>query len=466
MTTHTEKQSKFYEFVASQLKDHNLHQFSLHLDEKNMELFEKWFTYSEEEFQENSTNPTKFDAKLLKYYQKFNSIIIYKLKNIIEKHIFKEKLEDDNEATLYQEIERHLHKYQSLTREIFFLSSEFNKRLNLLIDVGKHHEHFPLFIYGCAVSGKTLTLVNFAQVAIKNLQEKNCQLIVKFSDLTSQVSTFESLMLALCVQLSVLNERSVLSIKNKAIPNLVDFFFKMCQEFSFSKPHKNLLILIDGLKDFNIEYSMIKKSNVANNQILWLFKEKLPPRVHMIVTIKRLFNKSKLNSSFNSLLSNGSSIGSIDENTVSLFLNSFNERTNSTTDAVSLFELPFYKLELKSEMCEFIKIELAKKNKFLSQNEVAMIFQNALNSPRQLASTETENNLEEHFFPYINTMIKEISDSYCSLFSNTFIEKKSLPLDYETIIKLKLRKYFFKVYLIFSRRDLLFIKSHFDFIYF
>ncbi len=445
LTANADKQSKFNEFLRSQLKDHTQHQFSLPWDEKNIELFENWFTYSEEEFKEKCTSPTKTDAKILKYYQKFNSIVIYKLKNLIEKHIYEEKIENDNEASLYHEIERHLHRYQSLTEHAFFFSSDIYRRVSLLIEAGKHQDHFPLFIYGSAVSGKTLTLVNCAQAAIENIQPKNCEMIIKFSDLTSQVSSFENLMLALCEQLCVLNDRSIVPMqKNKSVPSLVSCFFKMCQEFSFTKPHKNLLILVDGLKDFNVDCTMIKKTNVTNNQVFWLFKEKLPPRVHLIVTIKRLYNKSKLHTSFNSLVSNNSSISSTDENTVSLFLNCFNDRSDSTTDAISMFELPYNKLELKTEICEFIKAELGKKNKFLSQNQVGLIFQNALNSSKHMATTSKADEGSEHFFLFINLMINQITD--CSLFSNCSVDKENLPLECESIIKLKLRKCCFLFY--------------------
>ena len=205
-----------------------------------MNILENWFKYSEEEIQQKSS---KNDSKIIKYYQKFNSVIISKLKNLIEKNIYEEKTKV-NERLLYNEVTRHLYKFQSLSQEMFFKSEEFTKRIHSLIEHGKTNEHNPIFIYGSAMTGKTLTLVNFANIAFKSINSKKCLTIIKFCDLTSQCSTFETLLLSICEQLCVFNLISPKSVpKHKNISQLVEFFFSMCKEFS-SRNENNLLILI------------------------------------------------------------------------------------------------------------------------------------------------------------------------------------------------------------------------------
>lgn len=413
----------------------------LNLDEKQIDLYENWFSYSEEELKELINHPEKSDNKIFKYYQKFNSILISKLKHLIEKHILEDKLASDNtEKELYNEVTRHLHKFQSLTREMFFFSNEFSLRVNRLIDLGKTRDHMPLFIYGGALSGKTLTLVNFAQEAFKNIQSKTCLTIIKFGDLTTKCSSFEDLFYSLCQQLCVLNHLNPqVRLKNKDMNELVECFFKMCKDFSEKNQQNNLLILIDGLKDLIIDRSLLKKTNASNNQITWLFKEKLPARVHMIVTVKRLSAKNRLNTSSNSVYSNNS-LTSVDDNKASLFGNCFSE---NMLDSMNLFELPLGVNCLKNELNEFVKIELAKKNKYLTQSQIGLVIHNAMHCSSHLNLGKKDTPESNQFFLYVNLIFNELTEKYCSLFDNCVLDKDSLPPDCDTIVKAKLREYFY-----------------------
>lgn len=205
-----------------------------------MEILQNWYEYSEEEILQKTS---KNDSKILKYYQKFNSVIISKLKTLIEKNMYEETIKV-NERLLYNEVTRHLYKFQSLSKEMFYQSEEYTKRIHSLIEFGRSNDHMPIFLFGSAMTGKTHTLVDFANTTFKSFNSKKCMTIIKFCDLTSQCSTFESLLLSICEQLCVYNLISPKSVpKHKNISHLVEYFFAMCRRFS-STNENNLLILI------------------------------------------------------------------------------------------------------------------------------------------------------------------------------------------------------------------------------
>lgn len=187
---------------------------------------------------------------------------------------------------------------------------------------------------------------------------------------------------------------------------------------------------------------MLTKTNVKNNQILWLFHQRLPVRVHMIVTIKKLTKKRVLTESSNSLRSDVSSsteMCSESESMVSLFLS---QMQSSQLQLINntMFELPFFSdNKYKLEISEFIKDELAKRNKYLARNQISLITYNALNSSRFVtaASDDTADGLV-YFFQYINLVLNELTDTYDSLFVRGILDKHSLPFDCESFIRAKI----------------------------
>ena len=110
-----EKQQKFCQFFSNQLSEHNKQQFNLTWTERNIEILKNWFKYTEEELNEKIYEVNS--DKLIKYYQKFNSTVTTRLKNLVEQHIHEETAKN-NEKNLYNEISRHLCKFQNLAQEI------------------------------------------------------------------------------------------------------------------------------------------------------------------------------------------------------------------------------------------------------------------------------------------------------------------------------------------------------------
>lgn len=221
---------------------------SLEWSDENVEIYENWYKYPVEELTKkifemsNSENP----AKVHNYYHKFSSIVSSKLKNMIEKHILSNTLKTA-EQDLYNEVTRHLYMFQTLAQEMYFPSIEFTERVNSLIDAGKLEEHYPIFIYGPGMSGRTKTAINFAQTAFMNIEDEftRCLTVVKFSDLTSQCLNFENMFYTLCQQLCVINHLNPdEELRNKDFTKLIQSFYTLCSTFSTKNPKNNLLILI------------------------------------------------------------------------------------------------------------------------------------------------------------------------------------------------------------------------------
>lgn len=214
-------------------------------------------------------------------------------------------------------------------------------------------------------------------------------------------------------------------------------FISIYTEFFYEK--------LDGLNDFNIEKSLLKKTNISNNQICWIFTKLLPPRVHMIVTVKQIFNKTKLGS-FNSINSLSSANSTTDENVISLFLSYLNNNSQNFTES-NLFELPLSTKSLQPNISEFIKKELAKKNLKLSYNQIDHIIQNAVNACRVLNITKKEPNNSDQFFLYIDLVLYEIMNKSISFVKTEgHLDEKNLPIDCESMVKAKIRKFKKRLY--------------------
>ncbi len=215
-------------------------------------------------------------------------------------------------------------------------------------------------------------------------------------------------------------------LKNKDINQLIDFFYKMCNQIS-SRYKNQLLILIDSLQDMNVDKTLILASNnnynnnnnnpsnagvnlFLNDQISWLFREQLPPRVHLIVSIKR--------SSHNTFPNENASNNSININTVPLFLHYFNEKLSNETENY-LFELPIQLKKTEAhEINNYITNELSRHDRKLKEDQiqdlVAKIFfsNSSMNQSMKQHSTEGNNN--------------NITLSSASFLSSNFDEKNTV----------------------------------------
>lgn len=138
------------------------------------------------------SNLNKYDPDFKRYLQNFNAVIVSKIKALVEK-----KLQEESQLTsrpyeigIYQEATRHLYKLQTLVQENMIDSSDYIERFKRLINVGIKGEHYPIFLYGGSTSGKTCSMARYGLLASKMIEP--CMLVVRFVNLTSQSSNFES----------------------------------------------------------------------------------------------------------------------------------------------------------------------------------------------------------------------------------------------------------------------------------
>lgn len=460
-STKQERQNKFRQSLMSRFSDENKHHFNL-----------KWNTQFQDIYQilpkENNTNETtnganfnsfnKFDVEFKHYLESFNAIVVSNVKALVER-----KIQEDNsistklnEITLYQEVTRHLCRYQQLAELSLIDSNDYVEHLKKLINIGMKNDHHPIFLYGASICGKSTTLARFGSIAYNMLDPKTCLNIVRFADLTSQCSTFEGLLYSICDQLCVLQKSNPShDIKNKDLAQLIEYFHKSCEYLARTKGQ--LLILVDGLQDINVERNLITKSNIGNNQISWLFFKLLPPGVHLIVTIKKQTNSIKIENDM--IIKKNTSMSSMNTNmtekspsAVPLFLHYFNEKMSSEAENY-LFELP---LQIKKSdinfFITFIKNELERNQRQLSEKQLQMVVQ-SLNNQKAFDSNSNLNaslassqgsascpNLDtQSCFLYLNFLIKEIilaNDLNCDL--NTIFNEDKFPKDLDSLLKFKI----------------------------
>lgn len=253
-------------------------------------------------------------------------------------------------------------------------------------------------------------------------------------------------MYSICEQLSIYQKLNPLTeIKNKDLSLLIEYFHRMCQQISIGK--RQLLILIDGLQDVNIEKSLIAKSNLANNQISWLFFQQLPPGVHLVVSIKRQTTATRVE---NEILIKKANTQSQPHVMVPLFLHYFNEKMSSETENY-LFELP---IQIKKadigDVVTYIKNELNKCDRMLSEDQLQALAQNIENLKQESASiinsqgaansiSSSNSHIETQVaFLYINFMIKEIANMNKINGDIKYLLNADMPKDIETFMKYKI----------------------------
>ena len=468
--TKQERQNKFRQSLLSRLGDENKHHFNL-----------KWSAQFQDIYQilpkENSPNETanggasfnsfnKFDPEFKHYLESLNAIVVSNVKALVERRI----QEDNgistrlNESTLYQEVTRHLCRYQQLADLSLIDSNDYVEHLKKLINIGAKNDHHPIFLYGASICGKSTTLARFGSIAYSLLDPKTCLNIVRFADLTSQCSTFEGLLYSICDQLCVLQKANPShDIKNKDLAQLIEYFHKSCEYLARTKGQ--LLILVDGLQDINVERSLITKSNIGNNQISWLFFKLLPPGVHLIVAIKKQTNSVKIENEM--IIKKNASMSSMSTNmteksasAVPLFLHYFNEKMSSEAENY-LFELP---LQIKKSdigfFVTFIKNELERSQRQVSEKQLQMVVQSLSNqkgfdsnsniNASSQSSASCPNLDTQSCFLYLSFLIKEIllaNDLNCDL--NAIFNEDKFPKDLDSLLKFKIGniwRFFFKFY--------------------
>ena len=445
------KQKFFIESILSKVHEENYHQFRVPWREKCGDIFELIYKETESSTDDSNTSNgyCKFDDDFRRYLQNFNAIAVGKIKSLIEKRLQEEEQLKANEIQLYQETSRHLQKLQQLSDLSLFNLDEFNERMKRLINVGVKNDHYPIFIYGSSTSGKTVTLSRFGTLAYKMLEPNNTMLLIRFSDLTSQCSSFEGLLYSICEHLCILQKLNPSSeLKNKDLPQLVDSFYSIIQLISKNN-RKQLLILIDGLQDVNVEKTLLSKSNTSNNQISWLFSQQLPPRVHMIVSVKRhannVRNENDLSCKFVQKNTVNNSNVLFMANSVPLFLSYFNEKVSSEAENY-LFELPLLiKKSDLNELALFVKSDLARFERVLTDQQLQIILQAVLNlnsnnsgvqSPTPINATNSNTTETNSQLIYLNFIMKDVVNKNVCL-SSVFRED-TFPRDPEAFIKYKL----------------------------
>lgn len=487
------RQSKFKEMLASKLNDEIKHKFVLKWNQTSGDLTEL-VNKDNVMYPSNTSNTSisaqlastvsssssitglnKYDERFKNYLQKLNAILISNIKLMVEKQLNVERTSMNSyEVATYHEATRHFHKYQSLTESNLILSSEFHERLKKLLAHGAKNDHYPIFLYGSSASGKTVTLSRFGSLAAKFVESNNARnmlMVIRYADLTSQCSTFESLLYSVCEQLTIVQKLNPLNeIKNKDLTHLIEYFYKVCSQMS---KDKQLLIVIDGLVDVNIDKSLLTKPNIGNNQISWLFHQLLPPGVHLVVSIKRQAQQASNKADQECTQASSSSIGLMKKsstqqtlnlnaaNTVSLFLHIFNEKMSSEPENY-LFELP---CQLKrtdlNELVNYVKSELAKYDCVLSEDRLNLIVSNIYTNPANasiafnsnsaasaasgaIGSTSPPNSpnmIETQInFLYLNLLLREITSntSRFNCKSGYLFSNETFPKDLDSLLKYKL----------------------------
>lgn len=138
----------------------------------------------------------KFEPEYKTYLEQFISVIVEKLKHLINKSVraFDAACECRfmwHEMALLQEITRHAHRFEmSAAFSLTALDSdEYIERFKRLVHAGTRSEHWPVFVYGLPCSGKNFLLTRFASTALGLYP--NSVSIIRYFELTGQCSTFE-----------------------------------------------------------------------------------------------------------------------------------------------------------------------------------------------------------------------------------------------------------------------------------
>ena len=414
---------------------------------------------------QNEDSLSRYDDEFKTYLKQFNAVIVSYMKNTVEKKL-KEELDltkRSNEIILYHEVTRHMSKLNELYEISSIDSNDYIERFKKLITIGSKSTHFPIFLYGSQLSGKTTCLAKFGMVAARVLNEqKNVCYVVRFSDLTNQSSSFEGLLLSICEQLCLIQKLNPLNeLKNKDFCNLVDYFYKVIGLISKSKIQ--VVILIDDIQDFCIDKPppspLPPKPQTLNNQISWLFQQELPVGIHLITTIRHQTPNTNIIHNNQLLLQNSNNnlqqhISTASTQSVSLFLHFYNEKMSNEAENY-LFELP---IQIKKtgdsalDLNTYIKSEFQKNGRNITDEQLQIMLKyfnsstktnnldnNENSDPNKNGTTvnnTSANNNESQInnFPYLNFVINEIISNRSNLDLRKVFNEDRFPKNLESFI--------------------------------
>ncbi|RNA04619.1 NACHT and WD repeat domain-containing 1 [Brachionus plicatilis] len=466
-----EKQIKYREAVLMRLGAENKHEFTVKWKEEIEDIVEIAPKHSNSGSEtEDITNSCatfsqlgfqKYDLDFRNYIHNFNAVIVSKVKALVEKRFQAEQKITSRlcELNILQEIIRHYSRFEELCAKDLIDYPEYTERFKKLITLGSKSDHHPIFLYGSNITGKTSLITKFGLIATNMIEPKSYYLIVRYTDLSNQCSTFEGLLSSMCEQLNLLQNLSCSNeIENKDISQLIDYFFKMCKDFTKSQT-KHLVIMIDGLADVNVERLYLSKSSDTNTQINWLFGQLLPPKVHLIVSIKRQTAQMVRAESFDTSIKSKSyqsnplaqtnthaaiaSASTLSANlgpssaAVPLFLYNFNERLSNETENY-LFELPipFRKVE-PNELIFYFKNDGRSIGDELAMAIVQNFHGSRTNELSSDIQPQNENNQPNYL--YLIYMINEIINVNRTNSSfNLDVVSEKFPKDFEAYIHFKL----------------------------
>jgi hypothetical protein len=161
-----------------------------------------------------SSSLDKYDAEFKHYLQNFNAVVVNKVKSMVEKRLQEEGqiTQRTCETAIYHEATRHVFKLQSLLAENIIESNDYTERLKRLVGIGTKSEHYPIFLHGGSLSGKSTLLSRYGAIAYKLVEP--CMFVVRFAHLTNHSSNFESLLYSICEQMCVFQKLNPLQEVN------------------------------------------------------------------------------------------------------------------------------------------------------------------------------------------------------------------------------------------------------------
>jgi hypothetical protein len=185
----------------------------------------------------------KYNTEFKNYLQNFNAVVVNKVKAMVEKRLQEEALITQRpcETAIYQEATRHVYKLQNLLAENLIDSNDYVERLRRLIGIGAKSEHYPIFLHGGSLSGKSTTLSRYGALAYKMVEP--CLLVVRFAHLTNHSSNFESMLYSMCEQLCVFQKLNPLQ---EVLVVCFNYFYldsKMSQQQQQQKNRGNSIVL-------------------------------------------------------------------------------------------------------------------------------------------------------------------------------------------------------------------------------
>ena len=299
----------------------------------------------------------KYDDEFKAYLCSFNAVLVGRLRALIAKRLVSPLHANAgagtestltsaqiDELALCHEVARHSHKLAALRHAQLecapIHAHEQVQRFGKLVAGAMRHDHYPIFLYGSQLSGKTSSLVHFGMLAYTQItsggagaepaaatalsspssptalaaststmtttttsSSSSCQLVVRFCELTSTSSQLHTLLHSLCAQLAVIQRQLQptqplgecrVHARPDTVNQLCEYFFKVCEQIV--RPGKcQLLILLDDVQDEIVERTSglggvggdLALTTAQSNQISWLFHRPLPAGVHLIVAVKR-----------------------------------------------------------------------------------------------------------------------------------------------------------------------------------